>query len=294
MTPFELVSKHVIPHLRALAAARLIDGGMSQSEVARRIGVTQPMVRRYYAERTSALESLIAAGMPREAVEPIAEVLAEAASRGHSEFLSALSSISASLLGGGSLCSLHRRVDREVPASCTLCFDLFRGASDQYLKDVENALAEILESPGSHELIPEVGMNIALAPPGALSVEQVVGIPGRIVRVGTRAVAVGRPAYGGSRHTASVALWAGRLWGFPRAAVAARYDESIIRAAEALGMRVRRLGEQDGEPDVVVDLGGQGVEPIAYFLGRSATEAVRKAMAALRASGGGRRGFIPP
>jgi predicted fused transcriptional regulator/phosphomethylpyrimidine kinase len=126
-------------------------------------------------------------------------------------------------------------------------------------------------------------MNVALAPPGASTVEQVVGVPGRLVRVGTRVVAIGRPSYGGSTHTAGVALWAGRRWGFPRAAVATRYDAAIMGAAATMGLRVHEMGEEPQEvPDLIVDRGGPGVEPIIYFLGRSALEAARKALEAAR------------
>ncbi len=286
MTPFELAAKHLIPRLRALAAAKLLGDGMSQSEAARRLGVTQPMVKKYAAEAEEAMAALESMGIPRGAAEAMASALADAAARGYWEHLSAMNSIVASVLSGGSLCAFHRRIDRGVPDDCSLCQDVLKGGRDQYVEDVENALSMVLESPYAYLMIPEVGMNVALAPPGALTVEQVIGVPGRIVRVGTRAVAVGRPSYGGSVHTAKVALWAASRWGFPRAAVAARYNEAILRAATEMGLRVQDAdGEIAVEPDVLVDRGGPGVEPIVYFLGRSAVEAARKALEVARRVG---------
>ncbi len=286
VTPFELAARYLIPRLRALAAARLLDGGMSQNEVARRLGVTQPMVRKYAAEAEEAMEAMEAMGIPREAADAMASALADAAARGYWEHISAMNSIVASVLSGGGLCAFHRRIDRGIPDDCSLCSDVLRGGPDQYVEDVSNAVSALVESPHAYLLVPEVGMNVALAPPGASTVEQVVGVPGRLVRVGTRVVAIGRPSYGGSTHTAGVALWAGRRWGFPRAAVATRHDASIIGAAAAMGLRAHKVGEEPQEaPDLIVDMGGPGVEPIIYFLGRSALEAARKALEAARRIG---------
>jgi len=286
VTPFELAAKFVVPQLRALTAQRLLQRGMSQNEVARRLGVTQPMVRKYSAGAEGALEELAEAGLPREAAMAMADVLADAAERGPWEHAVTMATLVSSLLSGGSLCALHRRLDRGVPQGCSLCGDLLRGGSDAYTEDVANALSILEGDPDAYRLIPEVGMNIALAPPGASTVEQVVGVPGRVVRIGTRVVALGKPSYGGSTHTAGVALWAGRRWGFPAAAVAARYGDEILKSALGAGMVILEAGaDSPRRPDLVVDRGGQGVEPIIYFLGGSASEAVRKALGALHGSG---------
>lgn len=283
MTPFELAARHLVPPLRALTARRLLERGMSQNEVAGRLGVTQPMVRKYATSADDAMEKLIGAGLPREAVEAMAGAIADAASRGYWEHVSAMNSIIVSVLSGGSLCAFHRRLDHRVPRDCSLCGDSLKGGSDQYIEDAANALSALEGDPDAYLLVPEVGMNVAVAPPGASTVEQVVGIPGRIVRVGTRIAALGRPSYGGSTHTAGVALWAGRRWGFPRAAVAVRYSDDLLRAAASIGMRSVAMGEDaPHQPDVVVDGGGRGVEPILYFLGRSASEAIGRALEAAR------------
>ncbi|MGC9116792.1 MAG: transcriptional regulator, partial [Conexivisphaera sp.] len=141
MTPFELAARYLVPNLRAVTARRLLEGGMSQNEAARRLGVSQPMVRKYAAGAREAVEELARMGIPREAVDAIAGALADAAARGYWEHVSAMNSIVASILRGGSLCAFHRRIDPRVPEGCSLCSEVLMGGSDQYVEDVGNALS---------------------------------------------------------------------------------------------------------------------------------------------------------
>jgi len=44
---FELMSKEILPAIRALMAKRLLDNGFSQKDVAGRLGLTQPAISQY-------------------------------------------------------------------------------------------------------------------------------------------------------------------------------------------------------------------------------------------------------
>lgn len=44
---FELMSREVMPAIRALMAKKLIDNGFSQKESAERLGLTQPAISQY-------------------------------------------------------------------------------------------------------------------------------------------------------------------------------------------------------------------------------------------------------
>ncbi len=306
MIPHELVSRYVIPYLRGLTACRLIDEGLSQHSVAKLLGVTQPMVRKYVRVGEERLtRRLVGVGIPKEEVETIVKVLTHTALRGSRYDLDRLlSQIINSMLSRLMLCNFHRRVDPTVPSNCRLCSALFTQVPDPYVEDVRAALKLIQATEGSHTLAPEVGINIVRAPPGASTPEEVVGIAGRVIRVASGLVAVGEPTYGGSRHTASVLLTLRERWGGVGAAMVIRYSEEFVERLKASGLKLLTVGphesagrffedlkeavrEVEEVPDAVVDLGGIGLEPVIYLLGTSAVEAARKALLALRAEGEG-------
>jgi predicted fused transcriptional regulator/phosphomethylpyrimidine kinase len=148
--------------------------------------------------------------------------------------------------------------------------------------------------------MPEVSVNIAYAPEGAKSVEGVVAIPGRIVRVRGQARSFMRPEYGASTHLAAILLEVERKRPSLRAAINLRYDERMSRVLAEL--RVERLtighdypaGSSDKvlgalrarlsapgrvrEFGAVIDLGGEGVEPSLYLFAEDAIKVVRRSL----------------
>jgi len=152
-------------------------------------------------------------------------------------------------------------------------------------------------------LIPEVGSNIAMAlpKPYANSTRDVAGIPGRLVKLEDRVLAVKGPEFGASSHVARIVLKVmeyGEEW---RAAMNIKYSNEVIEACKSLGLTVssfdRRKEPEEvkaveggslpwgvGEaiekagriPDVIYDLGGVGKEPMVRILGRDAVEVARK------------------
>ena len=303
MLPHELASAYVAPYLRALVAIELFNSGLSQVRVSKLLNVSQPMVRKYVSrDKTEYYARLEGAGISREECEAAVKVLTDIArKRGRFEYFKTFSQIINSLLSKCTLCRLHRRLDPEVPPACDLCRILFPRLADAYIEDVKNALGILQSYSTAYKLIPEVGMNIVSAPPNAERPEDVVGFVGRIIRVGSRVVAVGEPAYGGSRHTASVLLAIRRRWRELRSAVVIRYDEGYVEKFKELGYRLMRSGPHRSRaelienileiagssrgsrdpPDALIDLGGLGLEPVIYVFGKTATEAVTKALKAI-------------
>ena len=297
MLPHELVSKYVAPYLRALVAAELIGLGVSQGKTSKLLGVTQPMVRKYISEgRDKLVSRLEEAGISREEIEAAVKVLTDIAlKRGRVEYYKTFSQLVNSFLSRCVLCGLHRRLDPEIPATCDLCRKLFPQQVDPYIEDAKNALRVLQSFSNAYRLIPEVGMNIVVAPPGAERPEEVVGFVGRIIRIGTKVVAVGEPAYGGSRHTATVLLAMRRRWPELRSAIVIRYEEEYVRKLERMGCRLilsgphrsrselikditKLISEFNEAPDALVDLGGVGIEPVIYIFNKRATSVTEKAL----------------
>jgi predicted fused transcriptional regulator/phosphomethylpyrimidine kinase/predicted transcriptional regulator len=304
MTPHELLARYVIPSLRALVAHKLREQGLGQERIARMLGVSQPLVSKYLREGKEAiLDRLEDMGIKAEEAESIADMLAaRLVQNGYIDYLEILTAYVNSLLARGVLCHFHRRVQSRIPPSCDICLKLFNPGFDPYLREVEEAVKIFTSHPKAVVLVPNVGSNIVAAKPGATSIAEVAGLTGAIVRVGERAQAVGYPAYGGSRHTATILLIVMRRWPWKRAAIVIAYREDCINTIAKLGLHVLETGPhrsaddlyrdiakaiaaESKEVDIIADKGGVNLEPVVYVFARSAVEAVNIVLRCLEQSG---------
>lgn len=301
MFPHELVSKYLAPGVKALVALRLRSRGFGQERIARLLGVSQPMVSKYLKRRVSDIvENLARAGVDPEEAVSVADTLASKLARGDLQGYYALfTSFANTVLSRGGLCSLHR--SHGAPADCNICATLFAQEEDPLVREVEEAARLVAATPGAGRLIPNVGSNIVAARRGATSIYDVVGLTGALVRVGDRAVIVGKPAYGGSRHTAMVLLKAMRCADRIRAAMVVAYMKECIATIEKHGQQVLTVGPHDSPEKLLediavklsdkrvcsnvgalVDLGGLGLEPVIYIFAETAVEAAEKALSCIR------------
>jgi hydroxymethylpyrimidine kinase/phosphomethylpyrimidine kinase len=172
------------------------------------------------------------------------------------------------------------------------------------IEDVEEAVSILLKnSKIIAPFMPEVGMNIvkAIAYPYARSVEDVIGVEGRIVRVRDGIKQVGPVRPGASSHVARAVLTMMKYNPEYRAALNIGYNEALISAAKKLGLKVVMVSRKEeppevkakegqtmqwmvsravelagGVPDVIYDDGDIGKEPMIKIFGRSAVEVVEK------------------
>ena len=294
--PHELVARYLAPRLRVLVALRLREQGLGQERIARLLGVSQPMVSRYLrSSLDSVLSALEELGVEREEALSVGDTLASLLLKGDVEGYVRYATLYAnSVLARGGLCRLHGG-----PPGCSICGELFQAGPDPYIVEVEEAARLLSQSPGAHLLIPNVGSNIVAAKPGASSIADIVGLTGGVFREGNRVAIVGRPAYGGSRHTARVLLAAYKRWRSRRAAFVAAYRRECMETLTRAGLRLATAGPHSGpsrlveeieaalaaqeEPvDVLVDVGGMGVEPVVYIFSESAPKAVSLAMSCIQ------------
>lgn len=153
--------------------------------------------------------------------------------------------------------------------------------------------------------IPEVQSNLGYAvdPRYASSREDVAAVPGRIVNYMGSAKPSGPPTFGASDHIARKILAAMRRDPAARAAINIRLDPAVVEKAKSLGYVVayidrrkepeevkKREGgtmqwiieeafSQVGKtPDLIVDWGDWGKEPIITVLGRTPVEVVEKVL----------------
>ncbi len=173
----------------------------------------------------------------------------------------------------------------------------------EHVGEVRRATRQIESTREMAALIPEIGMNIVYAKPEAKSVEDVVGIPGRIHPVGGRPRASNQPAFGGSNHVARAVQTMMQFETSLRSAISLRFDWEFVKICEELGLvvssydrreepqevksvdgrtipwGVRRAVEgMDQIPLVIYDLGDLGKEPMIFLFGYTASDVAQTAM----------------
>ena len=175
-----------------------------------------------------------------------------------------------------------------------------KGHAQGAVEHVESALRSIEGSSIFVHVMPEISVNVAYAPEKAKSVEDVVAIPGRIVRVRGQARSFMRPEYGASTHLAAILLEVERKHPALRAAINLRYDDRMSNVLaklrikqltighsypsgaqdKVLGALSGRLSSPAGSAgfEAVVDLGGEGVEPSLYLFSDDAVKVVQRAL----------------
>ena len=200
--------------------------------------------------------------------------------------------------GGG-----HGPVDGHAPVEREL--ERFR-----LIEELRCALDRLKAAKIGH-LIPEVQSNLGAGLTRALGPEEVAAIPGRIVRLRDSIVTVADPAFGASRHIASIVLTMMRYDPSYRSAMNLRYSPGLVARCEQLGLAVRQfdrrkepaevkaregsslawgvasvLDQEAQVPDAICDEGGMGKEPMIRILGRSPMEVVEKVLRIAGGTGG--------
>ncbi len=152
-------------------------------------------------------------------------------------------------------------------------------------------------------IIPEVQSNLGYALPYACGKDDVVAIPGRIIRVGEDARTLCNPAFGASRHIAAIILTAMKYDKDYRCAMNIRFSEDIINICRESGYDIDSFNRSDEPkeikakegsslewgtdsilsrrniiPDIIFDSGDIGKEPMIRILGRDPDDVVEKAL----------------
>ena len=301
--PDELMVGAFLPSVRLLAAKELRRRGSSQGRIATALGVTQASVSLYLASPVDrAYSAFEGFHVTREEADRFVTLLAEDAMRNPSYAVETLGKIWTNLIGRGLACDAHRKEHPSL-ADCDYCVRAFGPQGDrgrEAIAEVSRAVKAIESSTTIVAAMPEVSVNLACVSGDSNLPEDVVAVPGRIVKVRNSARAMRQPEFGASGHMARMLVLVRTRRKNCRAVVNLRYDTSMAKVLKKLGLRILEVGDysdsKSGDPtiealgmrlagtrtrfDAIVDRGGKGIEPNVYLLGKDAMEVARLAIKA--------------
>ncbi|ESS07665.1 MAG: hypothetical protein A07HB70_00206 [uncultured archaeon A07HB70] len=291
----EVVVESFLPTYRSMLAAALRDRGFTQQEVAAALGLSQSAVSKYAQGGVERTDAVAEDDRVQDLVERVADGLADG-EMSRVQALAETEVLIRRLADGDVLARLHEEampaladaggLDLHDPEGTILTAERVRSS-------VSRALRALTGTRGFAALVPAVGSNVVECLPDARGIEDVAGVPGRIVDVKGRPTVPADPEFGVSEHVADVLLAARAAGADVRAAVNVRHDQSFVAALRTAGVvtvefdpeadrddpsdavRAALADQPAGCPLALYQTGAVGVEPILYVLGSDAPTTVR-------------------
>ena len=289
----EVVVEEFLPTFRSMLAADLRGHGLTQTEVAELLGISQSAVSKYAQGEVEVNPEIRADDRVVDLVSRLGECLADG-SMAPVQALAEAEVLVRQLERGDLLVRLHEEAFPPL-AGYEGEFaihdpDSEPRAAARVLAGVREGLRALETTNGFASLIPAVGSNLVEALPDADGITDMAAVPGRILDVKGRATVPSEPEFGVSEHVAGILLAARRAGSDARGAINVRYDPDLVAALATEHETVEFDAETPvaeavadavaANPDAAVlyHTGGFGVEPNVYLLAAdavAAAEAVR-------------------
>ncbi|QKQ99758.1 transcriptional regulator [Metallosphaera tengchongensis] len=289
-TPLSLITDILLPNVRGLVAKRLRAQGMSQNKISYLVGVTQPAVKQYLDEdEEQYIDKIVELGLKKDEIDSLVSTLVSLVLNGRGEEVSLyITTLGLLLLSELRFCNFHRSLNSSIPLDCKICQGLYKEEEESEL----GLAITVLKSKEVSKLIPEVLSNIAFSKKDPKDVLDVIAVPGRITVIGDLPTPASKPMWGGSKHLATVLLKIKDRCKKWRSVMNVKYDDKIENILINEGFTYKKVGPSDRRdddaiaqmiakemgdcPEVVVHLGGNGLEPNAYVFGQNPLEVATK------------------
>jgi len=166
---------------------------------------------------------------------------------------------------------------------------------------LRNAITKLQKLKNVYSVIPECQTNFVLSKPKAKSINDVLGVQGRIVKAGKSLVVAGDLKYGGSKHVASAVLEMKKKFPKISSAINLKYDLKIIKNSKKNGFVIKSYNRADESasiknkenssvswgiknaiknssksPDIIFHKGDLGKEPMILVFGNNPDDVIRK------------------
>ena len=172
----------------------------------------------------------------------------------------------------------------------------------EILKDAKNllyAIDELKQIKNIHKVIPECQTNFVFAKINPKTINDVLGISGRLVKAGKEIITAGELAYGGSQHVASAVIQINKKFPEILSCINIKYNTKIISKAKKLGFVVlsydrtkepTKVKRQENSsiiwgmssilktkcPDLVYHKGDFGKEAMILIFGQTPNDVIKK------------------
>lgn len=303
MPPCEMMAKKFLPAVRGLISHELDSLGLSQLKIATLLGLSQSAISQILSKpKNTYVKTLLNIGLSNDEIESLIKLLVKDILHDPVRTTLTLYSFWMDALSRGVFCSYHRRMYPQL-SSCEVCLQKRIGPQDleraQILARLEKAVRMIEEARYFVNVMPQVAVNIVESVRDAKTLEDVAGVPGRIVALRDRPKAVSKPEFGGSRHLARVLLTVKKYSPHLNSVINLKFDELVEKTVRSLGLKyseakkniipgkdvedavIESVSEEFKKTqllDVVFDRGGQGLEPITYVFGEDSLKVAEKAL----------------
>jgi hydroxymethylpyrimidine/phosphomethylpyrimidine kinase len=172
---------------------------------------------------------------------------------------------------------------------------------DKLEKKLAEAISSFSNIKNIYKVIPECQTNFVFSKPNPKSLNDILGVSGRIVKAGKTVVVAGSIEYGGSRHVGSAVLQMTKKFPNTRSALNIKYDEKTIRKASAkklavysydralepVGTKIKEGGtiswgihdalkNANKSPDIIFHRGDFGKEPMILIFGKDPSDVLAK------------------
>ena len=168
-------------------------------------------------------------------------------------------------------------------------------------KNLKKAIDKFIKIKNAYSLIPECQTNFVFSKQISISIKDVVGVTGRIVKSGTSVIVAGDLEYGGSTHVASAIIAMNKKFKTIRSALNIKYNKKILKQFKKKGFNItsydrskepsiiknkenssiswgikKAIKEISKPPDIVYHKGDYGKEPMILIFGKNPDEVIHK------------------
>lgn len=116
---------------------------------------------------------------------------------------------------------------------------------DKIKKELKESISGFTKLKNVYKIIPEVGTNFVFSKQKPKTINDIVGVSGRIVKSFDKVIIAGSLEYGGSRHVGSALLEVAKKFPNIRSALNVKYDKKLISKAKTKGMTVTNYQRSD-------------------------------------------------
>lgn len=174
---------------------------------------------------------------------------------------------------------------------------------DEIENQLSHAISKFCLIDNIYKYIPECQTNFVYSIPNPLSLDDIMGLEGRIVKTGKHGTIAGNLKYGGSKHVASAVLEMARKFPSIRSGLNLRYDSVTIKNAISKGLKIssydrnteptknkekegstvswgikKAIDSKDTPPDIIFHTGDFGKEAMIVVFGKTPEDVLRKTL----------------